>query len=169
MSFPPLASRFNIEGWVHLEAAIAADGSVSNVAVRESEPLGTFDETAKREVAKWRYCPAPAGAEALPRSASMKLRFNNEEQRALPIPASCEAGEAWVLVKFDIELDGTVANAVVEQACPPGTHEEIVLQEVRSLKYYPDVPARIPGARELYGIEGKILTQPNVSKLSRTQ
>jgi len=167
MSFPVLASRFNIEGWVEVEARIAPDGRVSRVAVNASQPPGTFDETAKREVAKWRYCADPRGAAAPPRSAVMRLRFQNAEARVLPIPESCEPGEAWVLVKFDLELDGTIANAAIERSCPSGTHDASVLEEVRSLKYFPDVPQRIPGARELYAIEGEILKQPNVSRLSR--
>jgi TonB family protein len=167
MSFPVLASRFGIEGWAEVRTTIAPDGSVSAVAVLASEPEGTFDETARREVAKWRYCPDPTGPSAPPRSATMRLRFQNAERRTLPIPAQCEPGEAWVLVRFDLELDGTVDDIAVEQSCPPGVHDAAAIEEVRTRKYLPDVPQRIPGARELFAIEGKILEQPNVSRLSR--
>jgi TonB family protein len=166
MSFPPLPARFNVEGHVQLDATIAADGRVSSTKVVAAEPPGTFDATARREVEKWRYCKHPDGESGAPRSVGLMLRFNLEEKRVLPIPESCEPGEAWALVKFDLEEDGTVTNAAIEQACPPGKHDQAVLEEARSLKYFPDVPQPVRGARELYAIEGKILEMPNISRLS---
>ena len=169
MSFPPLPARFNIEGYVQLDATIAADGRISSTAVVAAEPPGTFDATARREVETWRYCKHPDGESGALRSVGLMLRFNLEEKRVLPIPDSCEPGEAWALVKFDLEADGSVTNAAIEQACPPGVHDKAVLEEARSLQYYPDVPQPVRGARELYAIEGKILELPNISRLSRFQ
>ena len=167
MSFPPLPARFNVEGHVQLDATIAADGSVARTVVRMAEPTGTFDATAQREVEKWRYCKHPDGESGALRSVSLMLRFNLAEKRVLPIPESCEPGEAWALVKFDLEADGSVTNPAIEQSCPPGKHDEAVLEEARSLRYYPDVPQPVRGALELYAIEGKILELPNISRLSR--
>lgn len=142
MSFPPLPARFNVEGHVQLDA------------------------TARREVEKWRYCKHPDGESGALRSVGLMLRFNLEEKRVLPIPESCEPGEASALVKFDLEADGSVTNAAIEQSCPPGVHDQAVLEEARSLEYFPDVPQPVRGARELYAIAGEILEMPNISRLS---
>lgn len=169
MSFPPLPARFNIEGHVQLGATIAANGRVSSTKLIAAEPPGTFDATARREVETWRYCKHPDGESGALRSVGLMLRFNLEEKRVLPIPESCEPGEAWALVKFDLEADGTVTNAAIEQACPPGKHDKAVLEEARSLQYYPDVPQPVRGARELYAIAGKSLEMRHISRLSRLE
>lgn len=49
MSFPPLASRFNVQGSVVISATIDSGGRVVDTRIESSEPAGTFDETAKRE------------------------------------------------------------------------------------------------------------------------
>jgi protein TonB len=47
----------NVEGWVELGYTIAANGSVSNVKVVNSEPANVFDSPATKAVSRLRYKP----------------------------------------------------------------------------------------------------------------
>ncbi|MBF7072103.1 M56 family metallopeptidase [Glaciecola sp. MH2013] len=56
-AYPPKAAADNVEGWVVLNFDIAKNGSIDDITIIDSSPKGTFDESARVAVAKWRYPP----------------------------------------------------------------------------------------------------------------
>lgn len=55
--YPQPALDAGTEGSVDLTFTVLADGTVSALAVVESEPEGVFDDAAAKAVGRWRYCP----------------------------------------------------------------------------------------------------------------
>ena len=51
------AKQEGIEGHVVLEFEVTNNGTVDNIRIIDSEPGQTFDSTAKKAVALWRYKP----------------------------------------------------------------------------------------------------------------
>jgi protein TonB len=62
--YPPLAERRRIEGEVELEFTIAADGSVTEIAVIRAEPEGIFEREAIGALQRWRYARPDAPVRA---------------------------------------------------------------------------------------------------------
>ena len=56
-------------------------------------------------------------------------------------PAAARAAgiQGDVMVRYDVSVDGTVRNAQIESAEPPGVFDEAALAAVRSWKYNPQV------------------------------
>ncbi len=59
--YPRGAERRGIEGLLMAELTLAADGSVTNVVVVETDHPGVFDRAAIRALSGWRYEPGFAG------------------------------------------------------------------------------------------------------------
>ena len=54
----PLAARIRgVEGWAVLEFVVGVDGTIGDVNVLQSEPVGEFERVARDAVATWQYCP----------------------------------------------------------------------------------------------------------------
>lgn len=58
LQYPPRAKAKEIEGYVLLSILINEDGKVEEVKVLESDPQGTFEEVAIRNIKKWKFAPA---------------------------------------------------------------------------------------------------------------
>lgn len=58
LEYPPRAKAKEIEGYVLLSILINEKGKVEEVKVLESEPQGTFEEVAIRNIKKWKFEPA---------------------------------------------------------------------------------------------------------------
>ena len=56
-----------------------------------------------------------------------------------PDSAHLKKVEGYVRVEYDVTVDGTVANAHVVEAVPPGVFDEAALTAVRSWKFHPAV------------------------------
>ena len=59
-----------------------------------------------------------------------------------PVAAMAAGVEGRVVVRYDITVDGRVANAVVELAEPPGGFDAAALAAVRSWRFRPAVQGR---------------------------
>ena len=57
VQYPTRAMQDNVEGWVELGYTVAANGSVTNVKIVNSQPANTFDAAATRAVGHLRYKP----------------------------------------------------------------------------------------------------------------
>jgi len=58
LQYPARAKAKEIEGFVLLSILINEQGKVEEVKVLESDPQGTFEEVAIRNIKKWRFSPA---------------------------------------------------------------------------------------------------------------
>ena len=57
VQYPPRAMQDNVQGWVELGYTVAANGSVTNVKIVNSQPANIFDAAATRAVGRLRYKP----------------------------------------------------------------------------------------------------------------
>ncbi len=57
VQYPPRAMQDDVEGWVEVGYTVAANGSVTNVKIVNSQPANTFDAAATRAVSHLRYKP----------------------------------------------------------------------------------------------------------------
>ncbi len=55
--YPLRAQRMGIEGKVMVEFTVAKSGQVQDVAIKEAQPRGVFEEAAIKTVASWRFSP----------------------------------------------------------------------------------------------------------------
>ncbi|GAB4170920.1 MAG: hypothetical protein Kow0020_05440 [Wenzhouxiangellaceae bacterium] len=77
--YPECASRYGIEGHVTLQFTIAADGTVSDIVVLESEPGTLFVEAATKAVSRWRFKPMIVDGQPVPTRAVQTIEFNLEQ------------------------------------------------------------------------------------------
>ncbi len=73
--YPANAIEKKISGWVDLEFTLLKDGSVANIRILNAQPGGTFDDAARRSVAKWRFVPVQRDGGAVEQLVRMRLRF----------------------------------------------------------------------------------------------
>ncbi|MEM8548582.1 MAG: energy transducer TonB, partial [Pseudomonadota bacterium] len=78
--YPRDAAMNGIEGWVDVAILIAADGSVKNVDVVDSDPRRVFDKAARRAVYKWKFKPRVVDGQAVERTANTRLNFSLGQQ-----------------------------------------------------------------------------------------
>ncbi len=71
--YPQMAQRLGIQGTVKLQAAVAADGSVTNVRVISGEPM--LRDASVNAVRHWRYRPATLDGKAVESVADVVLTF----------------------------------------------------------------------------------------------
>lgn len=74
--YPREAALDGIEGWVKLEFTIEADGTVSDVAVLDSQPRRIFDRSARQALYKWKFKPRVIDGQATARRAATTIDFN---------------------------------------------------------------------------------------------
>jgi protein TonB len=65
--YPPRAAAANIEGWVQVQFAVTAIGTVRDAVIVASEPRTVFDEAALKAIARWRYNPRVVDGAAVER------------------------------------------------------------------------------------------------------
>ena len=75
--YPYRAVTAGIEGWVELQFTITAAGTVTDVAIIDAEPVGVFEEAAKKALLRWKYAPSVDDGRAIERRGMrVVLRFD---------------------------------------------------------------------------------------------
>jgi protein TonB len=79
--YPVDAARDGLEGWVELSFSVTESGGVDNIEVIDSKPRRTFDQAARRALAKWKYRPKIVDGKALVQHGlTVKLLFNLDSE-----------------------------------------------------------------------------------------
>ena len=78
-TYPRLAQRQGIEGFVTLRLRIDANGAVQDAVVVSAEPPGVFDEAALQTARRYRFTPARRGSEAVATTLQQTIRFELQE------------------------------------------------------------------------------------------
>jgi len=73
--FPRSAQRRNQSGWVDVLFTVAADGTVKDLEVRESEPGEVFVDAALRAVEKWEFEPVVENGQVVEKRAGVRMMF----------------------------------------------------------------------------------------------
>ncbi len=76
MQYPADAKRKGVEGYVTLSLLIDDQGQVQRVRVLESQPAGTFDQSAIDAVRQWNFEPAKYKGQSVRVWARQTIRFN---------------------------------------------------------------------------------------------
>ena len=75
MTYPPAAHAEGIEGSVTLKILVDENGTVREVVVLGSNPVGVFEESAINDVKKWRFKSAMYRGKAVPVWVKEKITF----------------------------------------------------------------------------------------------
>lgn len=74
--YPRLSKRLREEGTVLLELLISKEGTVNEVAIKESSGYPRLDRAAMKAVKRWRYTPAHQGNETIAYRYEQPVRFS---------------------------------------------------------------------------------------------
>lgn len=73
--YPGRARNRSIEGWVDLEFTVSESGAVTDVAVRDANPRGVFEQSATAALLQWRYKPVLRDSKPAAQRARIRIRF----------------------------------------------------------------------------------------------
>jgi len=76
--FPAATRNRGIGGWVELEFTVLADGSTGDIAVTNSSPRRTFDNSAITAVSQWRYKPVMRDGKFVEQRVAVRIRFADQ-------------------------------------------------------------------------------------------
>lgn len=76
--YPRDALRREVEGYVTLEFTVTPEGRVTEVAITEAQPPGTFEDAVREAIARWRFEPATAGGDPVPQRVRHRFDFTIE-------------------------------------------------------------------------------------------
>lgn len=71
--YPMSAARDGVEGWVRLAFSVTSAGTVENIQVIDAQPKRTFNQAAKRALAKWKYKPNIVAGKPQPQDGMMVM------------------------------------------------------------------------------------------------
>lgn len=78
-TYPRIAQRQGIEGFVTLRLRIDASGRVEDAVVVKAEPPGVFDDAALNTARRYRFTPARRGSEAVASTLQQTIRFELQQ------------------------------------------------------------------------------------------
>jgi len=73
--YPRAAQRRDVSGWVDVEFTVTVDGTVTDVAIRGSEPGVTFVNAAVSAVEDWEFKPSVENGLTVERRAAVRMMF----------------------------------------------------------------------------------------------
>ncbi|PXF63377.1 energy transducer TonB [Kangiella spongicola] len=79
-NYPVSAQQKGLEGWVLLKYDVDTSGTLSNIAVLNSEPKRIFDREAIRALKKWKFKPAMTNGQPISSAGqTVKIEFNMDQ------------------------------------------------------------------------------------------
>ncbi|MGO9934403.1 MAG: energy transducer TonB [Steroidobacteraceae bacterium] len=75
VAYPTRAYQDNVEGWVELGYTVAANGSVANVKILNSQPANFFEEAATKAVSRLRYKPVLTDGKPIAVRTTVRIVF----------------------------------------------------------------------------------------------
>ena len=80
-NYPIVAQQRGLEGWVLLTYDVDTSGTLSNIAVIDSEPRKIFDKEAVRALRKWKFKPAMTKGQPIASvGQTVKIEFNIDQE-----------------------------------------------------------------------------------------
>ncbi|GAA4350637.1 energy transducer TonB [Kangiella taiwanensis] len=80
-NYPIMAQQRGLEGWVLLTYDVDTSGTLSNIAVMDSEPRKIFDREAMRALRKWKFKPAMTNGQPIASvGQTVKIEFNMDQE-----------------------------------------------------------------------------------------
>jgi len=76
--YPAISRRFGEEGKVVLRVQVAADGSATDVEIRQTSGFARLDAAAREAVVRWRFVPAKQGDVPITAAVLVPIVFNLE-------------------------------------------------------------------------------------------
>jgi len=145
--YPREAFQAKLEGKVTVGFDITAAGSTSNVHIVDAPTLGVFDSEAIDDVRQRIYQPAIVDGQpqALPgqttviyyKLADAKIRPKPTHVVRADYPPAAESVGAIGFCAMDLSIadDGSVSNAIIDQAFPRGLFEASCLHAIKRWKF----------------------------------
>jgi protein TonB len=78
--YPRSAAMDGIEGWVKIEFTVNPDGTVRNVKVVGSSPVGVFEQAAVTAAMKWKFKPKTVDGKAVDQRGIQELSFKLDKE-----------------------------------------------------------------------------------------
>ena len=76
-----IAQQRGLEGWVLLKYDVDTSGTLSNIAVIDSEPRKIFDKEATRALRKWKFKPAMTNGQPIASlGQTVKIEFKMDQE-----------------------------------------------------------------------------------------
>jgi len=80
-NYPMIAQQRGLEGWVLLKYDVDTSGTLSNIAVIDSEPRKIFDKEATRALRKWKFKPAMTNGQPIASlGQTVKIEFKMDQE-----------------------------------------------------------------------------------------
>jgi TonB family protein len=78
----PTSAPDGVEGWVMLRFTVLPNGMVTEVEVKESQPQGVFDESARDALKQWRFEPVQRDGRTVAQRAEIRMKYKQERKAA---------------------------------------------------------------------------------------
>ena len=72
-AWPPSAGK--VEGWVLLRFTVLTNGTVADIEVQESSPVGVFDTSAVEALRQWKYEPVERNGKKVAQRAEIRMNY----------------------------------------------------------------------------------------------
>lgn len=68
-------SAAGVQGWVLLHFTLLPNGTVTNVEIKESHPVGVFDASAAQALQQWKYEPVEREGKKIAQRAEIRVKY----------------------------------------------------------------------------------------------
>jgi protein TonB len=78
----PTSAPEGVEGWVKLRFTVLPNGMVTEVEVKDSQPRGVFDDSARDALKQWKFEPVQRDGRTVAQRAEMRMTYKQPPERA---------------------------------------------------------------------------------------